>query len=74
MDQRDQELLDKQTRGLIPPPRHDGVVALAIAAVFFAGMTFGGYLFANKNEPLQIASNGATPAIFLHDGATLTRQ
>ncbi len=35
MDQRDQELLDKQLRQLNPSPRSDGVMILAILAVFF---------------------------------------
>jgi hypothetical protein len=63
MDQRDQELLDKQLRRLNPSPRNDGVIVLAILAVFFAGITLGGFLSAYKSEPMQIASNDATPAI-----------
>jgi len=35
MDQRDQELLDKQLRQLNPSPRSDSVMMLAILAVFF---------------------------------------
>ena len=31
----------------------------AILAVFFAGMALGGFLFAYKSEPMQIASNDA---------------
>ena len=30
---------------------------LAILAVFFAGMALGGFLFAYKSEPMQIASD-----------------
>jgi hypothetical protein len=71
MDQRDQELLDKQLRRL-NPPRSDGVMILAILAVFFAGMALGGFLFAYKSEPMQIASNDATPAIPFRSGAPLT--
>jgi len=65
MDQREQELLDKQLRQLNPSPRGDGVVILAILAVFFAGMALSGFLFSYKGEPVQIASNDATPAISL---------
>ena len=72
MDQRDQELLDKQLRHLNPYPRSDGVMMLAILAVFFAGMAFGGFLFPYKSEPMQIASNDATPAIPFPNGAPLT--
>jgi hypothetical protein len=62
MDQRDKELLDKQLRGINPSPRNDSVMILAVVAVFFAGMTVGGFLSA---EPIQIASNDAAPAISL---------
>jgi hypothetical protein len=71
MGQRDRELLAKQLRRL-NPPRSDGVMILAILAVFFAGMALGGFLFAYKIEPMQIASNDATPAISLPNGAPLT--
>jgi hypothetical protein len=71
MDRRDQELLEKQLRRL-NPPRSDGVMILAILAVFFAGMALGGFLFAYKSEPMQIASNDATPAIPFPNGAPLT--
>ena len=37
MDRRDQELLDKQMRRLTPP-RHEGVIALMLAAMFLVGM------------------------------------
>ena len=75
MNRRDQELLDKQLRGLYRPPRNDGVLVLAILAMFFAGMTLGGFLTAYKSEPMQIASNDATPMISLPNGAPLsTRQ
>jgi hypothetical protein len=73
MNQRDQELLDKQLRGLNPSPRSDGVMALAVLAVFFAGMALGGSLFTYKSEPVQIASNDATLAVSLPNGAPPTR-
>jgi hypothetical protein len=64
MDKYAQKLLDRQLRGIVPP-RHDGVVILAIVTVFFAGMALGSALFAHKGEPMQIASyslvNGAPP-------------
>jgi hypothetical protein len=71
MDQRDQELLDKQLRRL-NPPRSDGVMILAILAVFFAGMALGGFLFPYKSESMLIASNDATPGILHPNGAPLT--
>jgi hypothetical protein len=69
MDRRDQKLLDKQLRRINPAPRNDGVIAFAVLAVFFAGMAFGGFMFAYKSEPIQIASNDATPAAVLSSGA-----
>ena len=55
MDRRDQELLDKQMRRLTPP-RHEGVIALMLAAMFLVGMTLGSALSPHKSEPTQIAS------------------
>jgi len=72
MNQRDQELLDKQLRHLNPYPRSDSVMMLAILTVFFAGMALGGFLFAYKSEPLQIASNDATTATSVPNGAPPT--
>lgn len=68
MAEHAQKLLDKQLRGIIPP-RHDGVIILAIVTVFFGGMALGGALFAHKSEPksepMKIASyslmNAAPP-------------
>jgi hypothetical protein len=45
---------------------------LAILTVFFAGMALGGFLFAYKNEPVQIAWNDAAPAISLPNGVPST--
>jgi hypothetical protein len=64
MDQRDQELLNKQPRGL-SPPRQNGVMILMVVVVFFVGMTLGGIPFAHKSEP----TNDATAAISLPNGA-----
>ena len=72
MDQRDQELLDKQLRQLNPSPRSDSVMMLAILAVFFAGMALGGFLFAYESEPVQIALNDAPHAILNPNGTSST--
>jgi hypothetical protein len=76
MDQRDQELLDKQLRSVSPSPRNDGVMMMAIVGVFFAGVTLGGVLFANENEPApmgsEIASNDAATGVVLPNGVPLT--
>jgi hypothetical protein len=71
MDQRDQELLDKQLRRLNPSPRNNSVMVLAVLGVFFAGVTLGGFLSGHISEATQIASNDATPAISLPNGAPL---
>jgi hypothetical protein len=67
MDQRDQVLLDKQMRRLIPE-RHDGVIAMVVAAMFLAGLTSGIEL-AHKSAPEQIASNNAIMALANADNA-----
>jgi len=63
MNQRDQELLNKQFRWLSPSPRNDSVMVLAIVTVFVAGIALGGTVFAHLSDPMQIASNNATVAI-----------
>jgi hypothetical protein len=60
MNQRDQELLNKQFRWLRPSPRNDGVMVLAIVTVFFIGIALGGTVFAHEGDPMRIASNDAT--------------
>jgi hypothetical protein len=56
MDRRDQELLDKQMRRLVPP-RNDGAIAVMLAAaMFLVGMALGSVLSAHQSEPIQIAS------------------
>lgn len=51
MNRRDQELLDKQLHAIYVPPRNDGVLTLALLAVFFAGIALGGFLYAYTSEP-----------------------
>jgi hypothetical protein len=53
MDQRDQELLDKQMRAISPAPRRDGVVIVTVLMVFLAGMTLGGMLAGSASEPAR---------------------
>ena len=71
MNQRDQELLDKQLRWLRPSPPNAGVMVLAIVAVFVAGITLGGTVFAHESDPMQIVSNDATAAIYAVKDAPL---
>jgi hypothetical protein len=64
MDQRDQELLDKQLWGVSPrPPGKGGVLGLAFVAVFLIGLSIGGSFFTHKSS--QTASRDATIAISL---------
>jgi hypothetical protein len=59
MNQRDRELLEKQVGRIAPSPHANGIIILAILAVFFGGMAAGGFLFGNKNVPILVASNDA---------------
>jgi hypothetical protein len=45
MDHRDRELLNRQMSRFQHNPRRVGVLILALAAVFIAGLTAGGLLF-----------------------------
>jgi hypothetical protein len=65
MNRRDQELLDKQLSCLRLAPRHDGVMILAILAVFLVGMTVGGFLYAFTERPMRVAANDLTSAVSL---------
>ena len=57
MTPHDQELLEKQLRGIDNRPP-EGVFMLAFAAVFFTGMAVGGFLFAYTDQPLlRLAAN-----------------
>jgi hypothetical protein len=69
MDQRDQELLDRQVRRLAPSSHNDGAILLAVLAVFLAGMTLGGFLV-DKTESVQVAANDTAPALSLPHGAS----
>lgn len=55
MDQRDQELLDKQLKLVNRSPRN-GVLGLGL--VFLAGIA-SGILFAHESKQMQIASHNA---------------
>ena len=63
MTPHDQELLDKQLHG-IDNRAPEGILMLALAAVFFTGMAVGGFLFAYNDEPpLRIAANDVAQPI-----------
>jgi hypothetical protein len=63
MNRRDQELLDKQLSGVHLTSRHDGVMILAIFAVFLVGVTVGGFLVAYTDQPMRVAANDLAPAV-----------
>jgi hypothetical protein len=44
MDLQDKELLDKQLRHVAVPPRGDGIVIVAMVALFLGGLIIGGLL------------------------------
>jgi hypothetical protein len=70
MTRRDQELLDRQLRGLCIPQRRDGTMILAIVAIFLAGI-FLGNLRSEAGQPVQFnttemalsAASGSTPTV-----------
>ncbi len=62
MDNRDQELLAKQVGRINGPVLNETAILLVLVAVFFAGMTTGGYLFADKGAPVVIASSDSPAA------------
>ena len=70
MTRRDQELLDRQLRGLCIPQRRDGTMILAIVAIFLAGMVLGNLrseagqtVHFDTIETAFSAANGSNPAV-----------
>ena len=72
MDRRDWELLDRQMSHLQPTPR--GLNALALVALFLAGLMAGASLYAGAGQPVQTASeNGKTALAFIYSSGNPTR-
>ena len=68
MNQRDQELLDKQLWGVSPgPPRNGGMISVAFVVVFLVGIAIGDILLANESKLMQTASHDAMAVISLLD-------
>lgn len=64
MNQRDQELLDKQLWGVTAnPPTKGGIIGLMGVAIFFVGIAIGAVLFAHESKPTRIAVNDLAAAI-----------
>jgi hypothetical protein len=64
MDQRDQELLEKQLLTINPAPRQDGVIIVTLLVGFLTGMTLGGFLVGHTSEPMRVASNDVAPSAY----------
>ena len=68
MNQRDQELLDKQLWGVSPgPPQNGGMISVAFVVVFLVGIAIGDILIAHESKPMQPASHDAMAVISLLD-------
>jgi hypothetical protein len=68
MNQRDQELLDKQLWGVSPgPSRNGGLTSVAFVVVFLVGIAIGDILFAHDSKPIRTASHDAMGVISLLD-------
>ena len=77
MDHRDRELLNRQMSRFQHNPRRVGVLILALAAVFIAGLTAGGLLFAFGNDPstrMAFDEGKIALAFFLNGTANTKRQ
>ncbi len=62
MDRRDQELLNKQLRGLSPPPNAGVLVSMVVTALL-VGVALGDVPFSQQNALLQMASSSPPVAI-----------
>jgi hypothetical protein len=73
MNQRDQELLDKQLWGVSPsPPWNGGIIGASFVVVFLVGIAIGNILFAHESKRMQTASPNVTAALFLFNGVPPT--
>jgi hypothetical protein len=77
MDRRDRELLNRQMSRFQHNLRRDGVLILALAGVFIAGLTAGGLLFTfgnNPSTPTAFDEGKIALAFFLNGTANTKRQ
>ena len=64
MNQRDQELLDKQLWGISADrPGHGSTLGSAFVAVFLGGLFLGAILFAPEGKQMQMTSRGETTVL-----------
>ena len=62
MNQRDQQLLDKQLWGVSSRPRNADTIGPAFVIVFLVGIAIGNILSAHEDKPMQTASHDLTVA------------
>jgi hypothetical protein len=73
MNERDQELLDKQLWGVSPsPPSRSRGLPLAFVAAFFGGLLIGGILFPHKSNQVQVPTGDTPSAPSLLDNSQAT--
>jgi hypothetical protein len=66
MNQRDQELLDKQLWGASPTvPRNGGIIGMMFIAEFLVGIEIGDTRFGHESKRIQTASHDVTVALSL---------
>ena len=73
MNERDQELLDRQLWGVSPssPPR-GGSLALAFVASFLGGLLIGGILLPHKSNQVRVTTGDTPTALSLLDNSQAT--
>jgi hypothetical protein len=73
INERDQELLDKQLWGVSPsPPSRSRGLPLAFVAAFFGGLLIGGILFPHKSNQVQVPTGDTPTALSLLDNSQAT--
>ena len=73
MNQRDQELLDKELWGVSPIPQRNGsIIGVALVVAFLVGIVIGDILFAHDSKQIQIASHDAAAVVSLLNGVPPT--
>ena len=72
MTPRDQELLERQLRGLCIPPRRDGAMILVIVAMFVAGI-FLGSLRSDTRDQVRFNTMAAALSAAIGSSATQVR-
>jgi hypothetical protein len=69
-----QELLDKRSHGPSVAPRADGVMIVAVLAIFLTGIMLGSFMYAYTEQPTRMAWNDTAPAMSLPHTALQIRR